>query len=144
MIGWIKWPTGNCARNWNLTIHINGICTTQHQSWIMTHTQIPLGFWHTKTDHLMSTRQPDLIIINKRKRTCKIVDFAVPAHHRVKLIESKNKDKYLDLTRELKKTVEHEGDNYTNYNWCCWYSYQRINIGTGGLRNKRTSGDHPN
>ena len=37
------------------------------------------------TDHQISTRRPDLIIINKKKRTCKIVDFAVPADHRIKL-----------------------------------------------------------
>ena len=36
-------------------------------------------------------------------RTCKIVDFAVPAEHRVKLKESENKDKYLDLAREMCK-----------------------------------------
>ena len=37
------------------------------------------------TDHLISARRPDLIIINKKKRTCKIVDFAVPADLRIKL-----------------------------------------------------------
>ena len=50
----------------------------------------------------------------------KIVDFVVPADHRIKLKECEKKDKYLDLARELKKTMEHEGDNYTNYNWCVW------------------------
>ena len=39
----------------------------------------------------------------KKKRTCKIVDFAVPVDHRIKLKESEKKDKYLDLARELKK-----------------------------------------
>ena len=39
----------------------------------------------------------------KKKRICKIVDFAVPADHRINLKESKKKDKYLDLARELKK-----------------------------------------
>ena len=48
-------------------------------------------------------------------RTDKIVDFAVPADHRVKSKESEKKDKYLDFTRELKKTVKHESDVYTNY-----------------------------
>ena len=52
------------------------------------------------TDHLISAR-PDLIIINKKKRICKIVDFAVPAKHIMK--EREKKDKYLDLARELKK-----------------------------------------
>ena len=57
-----------------------------------------------QTDHLISARRPDLIIINKKKkRTCKIVDFAVPADHRIKLKEYEKKDKYLDLARELKK-----------------------------------------
>ena len=80
-------------------------------------TQTPMGFWH-KMDHLISARRPDLMITNKKKKKkiCKIVDFAVPADHRVKLKESE-KDKYLNLARELKKTVEHESNVYTNYNW---------------------------
>ena len=44
------------------------------------------------------------------------MDFAVPADHRVKLKESKKKDKYLDLARELKKTMENESDDDTNCN----------------------------
>ena len=53
-----------------------------------------------KTDHLISVRRPDLMII--KKRIGKIVDFAVPPDHRIKLKESEKKDKYLDLARELK------------------------------------------
>ena len=53
-----------------------------------------------RMDHLISDRRPDLIIIKKKKkRICKIVDFAVPADHRIKLKECENKDKYLDLAR---------------------------------------------
>ena len=51
------------------------------------------------TDHLISTRRPNLI----RKRTCKIVDIAVPADHRIKQKECEKKDKYLDFAREWKK-----------------------------------------
>ena len=40
---------------------------------------------------------------NKKKRICKIVDFAIPADHRINLKESEKKDMYLDLARELKK-----------------------------------------
>ena len=36
-------------------------------------------------------------------RNCKIVDFAVPADHRIKLKEREKKDKYLDLATELKQ-----------------------------------------
>ena len=56
-----------------------------------------------QTDHLISARRPDLIIINKKKRICKIVIFAAPADHRIKLKECEKKDKYLNLARELKK-----------------------------------------
>ena len=60
--------------------------------------------FNIQTDRLIPARRPDLIIIKKRKkRICKIVDFAVPADHRINLKESEKKDKYLDLARELKK-----------------------------------------
>ena len=80
-----------------------------------------------QTDHLISARRPDLIIINKkkkkkkRKKICKIADLAVPADNRIKLKECEKKDKYLDLVRELKKTMEYEGDNHTNCDWCFWH-----------------------
>ena len=56
-----------------------------------------------QTDHLISARRPDLIIINKKVRTCRILDFAVPADHWVKPKVCEKRDKYLDLARELKK-----------------------------------------
>ena len=37
-----------------------------------------------QTDHLISARQPDLVIVIKKeekKRTCPIVDFAAPADY---------------------------------------------------------------
>ena len=66
-------------------------------------------------------------------RIRKIFDFAVLAAHRIKLKESEKKDNYLDLARELKKTMEHQGVNNTNCNWCFLYSNKRIIKGTGGL-----------
>ena len=103
-------------------------------------------------DHLMSARRPDLVLTKKKKkkkkkkrrkklkRTCRIVDFAVPADHSVKLKESEKRDKCLDL----EKTVEYENGGDTNCDWCTRYIHQRIGTMTGGLGNKRTSGDHPN
>ena len=40
--------------------------------------------------------------------------------------------------------MEHESDGDTNCNWYEWYIHQKNDNGTGGLENKRTSGDHPN
>ena len=56
--------------------------------------------FNIQTDQRIPARTPDLIIINKIERICKIVDFAVPADHRLK--ECEKKDKYLDLPTELK------------------------------------------
>ena len=59
--------------------------------------------FNIQTDHLIPARRSDLIIINIKKRICKIVAFAVSADHRINLKESEKKDKYLNLARELKK-----------------------------------------
>ena len=59
--------------------------------------------FNIQTDHLIPARRPDLIIINKKKRIYKIMDFAVPSDHRINLKECAKKDQYLDLARELKK-----------------------------------------
>ena len=40
--------------------------------------------------------------------------------------------------------MEHESDGDTKCNWSAQNSHHRIGIGTGGLGNKRTSGEHPN
>ena len=55
-------------------------------------------------DHQISAKRRNLIIINnnKRKRTCRIVDFAVPADYRVKVKEYEKGNKHLDLAKELK------------------------------------------
>ena len=60
-----------------------------------------LGLWHTNgSPNLGQATRPN----NKqKKRTSKIMNFAVSADHRIKLKESEKKDKYLDLARELKK-----------------------------------------
>ena len=80
----------------------------------------------------------------KKKRIYKIIDSAVPGDYTIKLKEREKKYKYLYLARELKNSVEHAGENYTNCNWCFWYSNLRIKKGTGGLGSWRTSGEHPN
>ena len=71
-----------------------------------------------QTDHL---RRPDLMITNKIKKICQIIDFALPFDLRIKLKECEKRDKYIDLAKELKKTLEHEGGNYTNCDWCFWH-----------------------
>ena len=62
-----------------------------------------LSDFDIQTDHLISSRRPDLVINNNKKKICKVFDFAVPADHRIKLKESEKRYKYLEIARELKK-----------------------------------------
>ena len=63
-----------------------------------------MELWHTDgSPNLGQKTTPNNNLQKKKKRTCKIVNFAVPAEHRMKLKECKKKDKYLYLARELKK-----------------------------------------
>ena len=78
---------------------------------------------------IQTGRRPNLVRAKKKKKKKK-----EPADQRVKLKESKKGDKFPDLARE--------SDIYTNCNWCAWCSHQRIDKGTGGLGNKRMSGNH--
>ena len=121
-----------------------GICTTQQLSWKMTHINSYRTWTYTNGSPNLGQKIRPYNNQHKKKGTCEIVDFAVPADHRIKLKEYEKKDKYLDLSRELKKTMEHEGDNYNNHDWCFWYSHQRFIKGTGGFGGRRTTGNHPN
>ena len=68
------------------------------------------GMYKILRDHQISDRKPDPVIINKKlkeknERTCRIVEFAIPADYSVKIKESEKSDKYLDLARELRKLL---------------------------------------
>ena len=71
--------------------------------------RIRLGEWVTQTTlgFKLTNGSPTRDQITRlrdsqqKKRTCRIVDFAVPADHRVKLKENKKKDKYVDLARKI-------------------------------------------
>ena len=55
-------------------------------------------------DPLISTKPPDLVIVNNKKKWIWLIaDFVVSADYRVKLKEGETRDKYLNLGRELKK-----------------------------------------
>ena len=57
----------------------------------------------TDSPNLGQTTGP---IERKKMWTCWIVDFTVPANHKVKLKEN-----------------EHESDGDTTCNWCAWFSH---------------------
>ena len=67
------------------------------------HTQTPTGLWYTNGSRNLDQMTRPYNNQHQKKKICKIVDFAVPADHRIKLKEYEKRNKYLDLARELKK-----------------------------------------
>ena len=102
--------------------------------------QTSLGFWDTNEWPNLGQMTRPSDTQQQKNRTCRIVDFVIPADHRVKIKENKKRDKYQYLARELKK---HKGDGDTYCGWSTWHNPQRIGKGTRRLGNKRTSTDHP-
>ena len=43
-----------------------------------------------QTDHVIEARRPDLVVVDKKERSCKIIDFVIPEDSR---IDEKEKDK---------------------------------------------------
>ena len=92
-------------------------------------------------DHLILVRRPGLVLKKENLLKSGLCYSIWPLDK----TEGRQKERLkLDLASELKKTMELESVVDTNCNWCAWYSHQRTSTGTGGLGNKRTSGDNPN
>ena len=74
--------------------------STSPRKW---HTQTPMGLWHTNRSPNLGQKTRSYSNQQKEKVIFKIVDFTVPADHKIKLKECEKKDKYFDLATELKK-----------------------------------------
>ena len=116
---------------WHLTRWT--ICTAQNPPW-------DFDIW---TDHLILARVPDLMIINKKKEFLNS-GLCHPSRLQCK-IERKRKERLVSRpSKRTEITMEYESNGDTTCYWCIQHSYQRIGTETGGLGNKRTSGNHPN
>ena len=56
-----------------------------------------------QTDHVIEAWRPDLVAVDKKERSCKIIDFAVPGDCRIEEKEKDKTEKYQDLGRELQE-----------------------------------------
>ena len=52
-----------------------------------------------QTDHVIEARRPDLVVVDKKERSCKIIDFAVPRDSSIEEKENNKIEKYQDLGR---------------------------------------------
>ena len=54
-------------------------------------------------DHVIVAQRLDLVVVDKKKKTCKIISFAVSGHIRIEEKEKETTEKYQDLRKELHK-----------------------------------------
>ena len=54
-----------------------------------------------QTDHVIEAWRPDLVVVEKKWRTCKIIDFVVPRDSRIEKKEKEKVEKHQDVRREL-------------------------------------------
>ena len=93
MTGWARWSTGNCVEVWPYEQMVYAQLRICSKEW---DAQTLLGFWNSnvspnlgQTTRSYNNQQPKKKKKKKKKekekRTCRVVDFAVSAVHRVKL-----------------------------------------------------------
>ena len=56
-----------------------------------------------QTNHVIEAQRPDLVVVDKKERSCKIIDFGVPGDIRIEEKEKDKMGKYQELGRELQK-----------------------------------------
>ena len=95
--------TGCCVRS----ITYNAVTSGKH-----THTHTPqsahenddykiLWDFHIQTEKVIEHRRPDIVRINKQKRECQIIDFAIPGDQNIAIKEQEKIEKYQHLRIEL-------------------------------------------
>ena len=52
---------------------------------------------------IIEAPRPDFVVVDKKERICKIIDFAIPGDSRIEEKEKDKIEKYQDLERELQK-----------------------------------------
>jgi len=58
---------------------------------------------NVQCDNVIQARRPDLIVVDKKIKSCHIIDIAIPADCRVHEKEKEKIDKYQELKREIKR-----------------------------------------
>ena len=68
-------------------------------------------------DHPIPSRRRDLVLINQEKRTCHLVDFAVPVDNRVKVKKRWKAEQKPGPCQRTENVVDHEGNGDANHSW---------------------------
>ena len=69
--------------------------------------------FNIQTDHVIEARRTDSVVVNKKRRTCEIFDFAVPEDSRIEQKEKEKNRKVSRFKKGVTEDVECESEGYT-------------------------------
>ena len=104
----------------------------------------PRWKFEIQTDHLISARRPDLVIVKKKKENLPNRGICRPGWPQSKIERRQKEGKVPRRCSRIEKTMEHECGVDSNCNRCARHGHQRIGTEAGELGNKKTSVDRPN
>ncbi|CAB4022312.1 Hypothetical predicted protein [Paramuricea clavata] len=59
--------------------------------------------FNIQCDHVIECRRPDIVVVLKKEKECKIIDIAVPGDCRICIKKTEKVEKYEELKREIRK-----------------------------------------
>ena len=76
-----------------------------------------LWYFQLEADQQITVRRSDLVLTKKRKKSCHLVNFAVPPSEQ----EKKRNDKQIfGPFQKAEEAVKHEGDDDIDRSWGTW------------------------
>ena len=104
--------TGCCVRLNTCNAVTNDTHTQHTHAHTHTHTHTPQSFqqneeykilwdFNIQEVKIIEDKRTDIVCINKRKRGCRIIYFAIPCNQNIAIKEQEKNDKYQDLRIEL-------------------------------------------
>ena len=79
-----------------------------------------------QTDRTIPNNKPDIIIRDNEKRTCMLIDVAIPGDRNLIKKEAENILKYKDLTIEIQRMWNVKTRVIPGNNWSDWNHFQII------------------
>ena len=108
-------------------------------------TKLIIMIWEKKTtDPPILGRKPDLVVINKKKQTCQLVDFIVTTDCRVKIKEREKIQEISGLCQRVKKkrVMEYEGSSKTYHSQHIQNNHKGHRKENGGTKNPRNNWEY--
>jgi len=88
------------------------------------------------TDREFAENRPDIIIKNKKEKTCTLIDVAIPADRNFVQKEAEKEVKIQGFMYRDTTNVESEMYDCTSDNWSHWNSNEKLNEKSGSCTGK--------